>query len=168
MTVTRDAVEGDVKIRSHPIGWMPILLLSGWMFVQAFEESRGAGVQGPDKFYVILGSIMLVEAWWLATFGVDLTPELARIRGLRRRNVPWNDVQAVIPCERFGSRVVQLILENGESVMMRAPSTSLGVGRARYERDYNRIGQWWLAHRGESWRPLRPEAPRPPAPHPGL
>jgi hypothetical protein len=29
-----------------------------------------------------------------------------------------------------------------------------------YEREYHRIGQWWLAHRGESWRPVPDETPR--------
>jgi hypothetical protein len=49
-----------------------------------------------------------------------------------------------------GAKVVRLILESGESVMLRAPTSSWGLGGAEYERNVHRIEQWWLAHRGES------------------
>ena len=69
-----------------------------------------------------------------------------------------------------GGWCVQLILESGEAVTLRAPTLSVwGSGGAEFEGDFHRIGQWWLAHRGESWRvmasrgeswrPVRPEAP---------
>jgi hypothetical protein len=54
------------------------------------------------------------------------------------------------------------LLENGEPVMLPFPKTLWQYGDARYERDLKRIDQWWLAHRGESWRPVRQEEPRPP------
>ena len=43
----------------------------------------------------------------------------------------------------------------------RYPTSSWRKGDAPYERDFQRLDQWWLAHRGESWRPVRPEAPQP-------
>jgi hypothetical protein len=68
----------------------------------------------------------------------------------------------VVHCEQIGQSTVRLILENGKPVLLRAPRRVWGLGGAAYERDFQRIGQWWLAHRGQSWRPARPEAPRPP------
>jgi hypothetical protein len=84
------------------------------------------------------------------TFGVDLTRESAIVRGVRRRSVPWQEVQAVVRYPPSGAKVVRLILESGESVMLRAPTSSWGLGGAEYERNVHRIEQWWLAHRGES------------------
>lgn len=64
--------------------------------------------------------------------------------------------------DQTGSSLVRLILENGKKVTLRAPTRIWGLGCAAYDRDFHRIGQWWLTHRGESWRPLLPEAPRNP------
>ena len=75
------------------------------------------------------------------------------------KRLPWQQVQAVLRFDELGSRRVCLILESGRRVNLRAPTTVLGFGAARYEQEFHRIGQWWLAHRGQSWRPLRPEAP---------
>jgi hypothetical protein len=57
---------------------------------------------------------------------------------------------------------VRLILEDGMQVTLRAPRTQLGFGAAQFERDFQRIDQRWLAHRGESWRPEGAETPPPP------
>jgi len=54
-----------------------------------------------------------------------------------------------------GGWLVQLMLESGKPVTLRAPMVSWGFGGKRgvaaYEQDYHRIEQWWLAHRGPSW-----------------
>ncbi|HEY8717767.1 hypothetical protein [Pengzhenrongella sp.] len=107
-------------------------------------------------FLLGVGCLLLLEVLWLRTLGIDLTPELAVIRGFRRRDVPWRDVQAVFGRER---RDVQLILESGEAVTLPAPRNPMGRhGEATYDRDYHRIGQWWLAHRGADWTPAAPRA----------
>ena len=82
------------------------------------------------------------------------------MRGIDRRSIPWRDVQAVIRFDQLGVRRVLLNLESGEPVNLQAPESTWGFGRAAYGRDFQRIGQWWLAYRGESWWPVRPEAPR--------
>lgn len=64
--------------------------------------------------------------------------------------------------EQAGSTSVRLILENGKPATLRAPMRLWGLGGAADDRHFHQIGQWWPAHRGEYWRPLRPEAPRPP------
>jgi hypothetical protein len=104
-----------------------------------------------------------VLAFWVRSLGVCLTPEAAAIRGRRRRRVPWLQVQSVVShVNSNGTSAVQLILENGEQVTLPFPRTLWRKGDALYEPDLQRIDQWWLAHRGESWRPVRQEEPRPP------
>jgi hypothetical protein len=106
------------------------------------------------------GCLWILAGLLIRSFGVELTPGSAMVRGLRRRSVPWSQVQAVVQHRgRDGTWCVQLILESGRPVTLKAPTTWGGLGGHRYARDFHRIGQWWLAHRGESWRPLRPEAP---------
>ena len=56
-----------------------------------------------------------------------------------------------------GTSVVGLILENGESVMLRVPMSLWRKGDAKYERDFHRIDQYWLAHGGGSWHPVPPQ-----------
>ena len=124
------------------------------------QDDRDTGIHGT----VVIGCVFVAEALWIRTFGVDLTREAANIRGLRRWSIPWRHVQAVLRHQQLGAMRVSLILENGMRVTLKAPTTWWGSGEHEYEyeADFNRIGQWLLAHRGESWRPVRPEAPRPP------
>jgi hypothetical protein len=57
---------------------------------------------------------------------------------------------------------VRFILEHGKPVSLLAPRTQPGLGAAQFDGDFHRIDQWWLAHRGEFWHPVRQEEPRPP------
>jgi hypothetical protein len=49
-----------------------------------------------------------------------------------------------------GKASVRLILKNGEPVTLPFPRTLWRKGDAQYQQDFQRIDQWWLAHRGES------------------
>jgi hypothetical protein len=157
MKVERRASGADVKIHTSRVGWMPLLGVAGFVFASGVLE--GANGWHVSAGQLILSGVLVAEALWIRTFGVVLTEEAAIVRGLRWQNLPWKRVQAVLPFDELGSRRVCLILESGRRVNLRAPTTMLGLGAARYEQDFHRIGQWWLAHRGQSWRPLRPEAP---------
>jgi len=161
MTVQQSAADAVVKIRTPRASWM--CLVGAGCFVLATGVLHLVLDLPRPAVPLALGCIFVAEALWIRTFGVDLTRESANLRGLRRQSIPWQQVQAVLRRDQFGSQVVTLVLESGQRLMLRAPTTLLGFGRAEYERDFHRIGQWWLAHRGESWRPVLPEAPRPPA-----
>jgi len=117
--------------------------------------------------FLVIGSAVVVEALWLWKSGVDLLPEHALVRGFGRRVVPWREVQAAVRRPQAGGWLVQFVLESGKPVTLRAPMISWGFGGQRgvaaYERDYRRIGQWWLAHRGPSWREVS-DGPRPERP----
>jgi hypothetical protein len=147
-----------VRIRTPRHGLIGFVVYVGvCVGLAAIELSTGQ----PGFPMYPLGFVCLIvaDSVWLRTTGVDLTAESANVRGLRRRRVPWGDVQAVVRYQRLGTWVVRLILANGQPVLLRAPSSTWGFGAANYERDFHRIGQCWLARRGQSWRPLRPEAP---------
>jgi hypothetical protein len=164
MTNEQSAAEVAVKIRSPryiSFGWF---IIGGiWLFIGgsslALDIWLTTGRPWTGILGLVTGCISVANAFWFREFGVDLTPETANIRGLRHRSVPWGEVQAVVHHRRLDTWCVRLILESGEPVTLRAPTTSWGFGRVDYERDFHRIGQWWLAHRGESWRPACPEAP---------
>jgi hypothetical protein len=66
-----------------------------------------------------------------------------------------SDVQGIA----VEGRSVVLYRETGKPVRVPYPSPSWFVPRQRFEADYHRIGQWWLAHRGPDWHPLVPVAP---------
>jgi hypothetical protein len=167
MTVQQGTAQTVVEIRTRRGVWMQQLVMGAcWL---AF----GVAMMGVERewttrrmsfisvFWTGLGFVLVAQGLWLRTLGVDLTPGSAKVRGLRRREIPWPEVQAVLQRRRLGVWSVRLILENGEGVGLRAPTLAWeGFGAVAYERDFHQISQWWLAHRGESWRPVGPAAPR--------
>jgi hypothetical protein len=157
MTLERGVVDADVKIRVPRHVWMgPLVMGVAFLLVGAAGVWRERPLYGP--YWLALGGIGVAAALWARTLGVDLTGESANLRGFRRRSVPWQEVQAVV---RYGSGSmgVRLILEDGKRVTLRAPRTDGIFGAAQFDRDFHRIDQWCLAHRGESWRPANAETP---------
>ena len=161
MSVEHSVAEETVRIRTSRLNW--IVMFVGGLFLVAIQALQW-GSRGGDLGLTVVGGMLVGESLWMSGFGVDLTPEFANVRGLRRRHVRWDQVQAVQCFRQLGTDRVCLVLENGQVVNLRAPSISWGLSAARYERDFHRIGQWWMAHRGQSWRPIRPEAPGAPTP----
>jgi|ERR1035437_1344454 hypothetical protein len=160
MILEQGAAEAEVKIRMPRHAWM-LKLAAGvlWLAGAAFYLWNLQLVLAALVSLAVSG-VLVTGALWHRNLGVDLTRESAILRGFRRRTVPWHEVQAVVRQRRFDSWVVQLIPESGRPVKLLAPTSSLDLGAAQFERDFHRIEQWWLAHRGKSWRPLLPEAVR--------
>jgi hypothetical protein len=170
MTIEQGAAEAGVRIGPVPAHfswkWRLLAALCG-LLLAAPAFAHGKPWVGLP--WLVIGFANLVSpfvlGFWVRSLGVYLTPEAAVIHGRRRRRVPWLQVQSVVShLNSNGASDVQLILENGEAVAPPFPRTLWRKGDALYEQDLQRIDQWWLAHRGESWRPVRPEAP-PPATH---
>lgn len=163
MTIDQGAeqTKAVVKIRLARFTLIQDLLPAGLFFLVAVSGLTSGQDVGLAYFSLAAVGVVVAESLWALTWGVDLTPESVILRGLRRRSIPWHQVQAVIRYEMLGQRRVRLIPQNGRLVTLRAPTSLWGLGSAAYERDFQRIGQSWLAHRGESWRP---EAPRMPGP----
>ena len=161
MTIEPDVAAADTKIRTPRYAWVWALMSAGLQFaLAAFFWVMPAEFRPWSWFawfWLMFGCLSVAEALWLRTLGVDLTHESAILRGFRRRTIPWHEVQAVVRKRRFDTWVVQLIPESGKPVTLRAPTTSWSLGAAKYEQDHQRIGQWWVAHRGESWCPKAPQ-----------
>jgi hypothetical protein len=165
MTIEQGAGQADavVKIRNPRYDSILTWVVTAGLFIGlAASHATGGDQLGLVPFWLAGAGVIVAQSLWALTWGVDLTPESANLRGVRRRSIPWQEVQAVLRVEVMGSRMVQLVPEKGKPVTLRAPTSLWGLGGAAFERDFHRIGQWWLDHRGESWRPVRPEAPQPP------
>ena len=157
MTLERGVVDAAVKIRVPRHVWMgPLVMGVAFLVLGAAAVWRQGPLDG--LYWLILGGLGVAAALWARTLGVDLTGESANLRGFRRRSVPCQEVQAVV---RYGngSMGVRLILKRGKRVRLLAPRTDGIFGGAQFDRDFHRIDQWWLAHRGESWRPANAETP---------
>jgi len=155
MSIEHGVVEATVRIRTSPLN--SVLLFVGGLFLLAMQALQWGSRVG-DVGLIVVGGMFVGESLWMRSFGVDLTPEFANVR-LPRRYVRWDQGQAVQCFRQLGTDRVCLVLENGQVVNLRAPTISHGFGAARYEHDFHRIGKWWLAHRGPSWRQIGPEAP---------
>lgn len=170
MSVEPGVTEATVRMRTPRMSWMALLVAGlALIAIRALAAVVFTGELSPDGSWgtgdnsaLVLGGVLVAEALLIRSFGVDLTPEFVHVRGLRRRSVPLSQIQAVTCYRHMGADRVALVLEDGERVVLRVPSTYWGSGAAtavRYREDFHRLGQWWLAHRGSSWRPVRPEAP---------
>lgn len=155
MVIQRDAAVAAFKVRA-PGSRTTILLLvtgGGWAALTALNLTGNR--PWPTLGFVAIGCLYLPLVWTLRTFGIDLTPESAIVRGFRRRRVPWRRVQAVVGrTNPNGTSAVWLALENGQSVTLPYPATLFRAENAQFENDFHRIDRWWLAHRGDSWRDL--------------
>jgi hypothetical protein len=116
---------------------MPFFVFGGFWLVLAAVE-MAAGQPALTLQWVVLGVIVIAEAFWIRTFGVDLTRESAMVRGLRRRSVLWQEMQAVVRLRRLEGWVVRLIPDSGRPVTLRAPTSLWGLGEVEYERDVQR------------------------------
>lgn len=156
MTIEQGVGQVVVTIRTSRDTLLQPFAMAGMCFVIAASDPRGLAPLW------LMGLAIVAQALWALNWGVDLTPESANLRGIRRRSIPWQEVQAVVRYGPSGSLMVKLILEDGKHVRVPAPRGVWGFGGAGFDRDFERIGQGWLVHRGESWGPVRPAAPRPP------
>jgi hypothetical protein len=162
MTIEQGATEADVKIRVPRtwVGYMNFVTGGAWLVIAAVSGPMGR--PWVALFGLVIGCLNVGLGLALRFFGIDLTPGFAVVRCLRRRRVPWGEVQAVVSNDgKYGTSVVRLILDNGESVRLPLSKNHWRKGNAQCERDFHRMVQWWITHRGESWRPVHPETPQP-------
>ncbi|MFD4503304.1 hypothetical protein [Streptomyces sp. NPDC058457] len=88
--------------------------------------------------------------------GVTLTPSAAIVHNLRRRTVPWSNVQAIQIESLLGSRTVVIYEAGGRCTRLRAPITGFLSWDRSFEEKFHTIGRWWLDHRGPDWAPVPP------------
>lgn len=159
MTIEQGATEGDVKIRVPRtwVGYMYFVTGGVWLVIAAV--SGPIGRPWVALFSLVIGCLNLWGGLAMRILGVDLTHESAVVRGLRRRKVPWAEVQAVVRDDgKFGTFMVRLILDSGESVRLPFPKSFWLKRNAQCQRDFHLIHEYWVAHRGEFWRTVSQEA----------
>ncbi|WP_245608054.1 hypothetical protein [Streptomyces hokutonensis] len=100
--------------------------------------------------------LLVLDILLPAYFGVTLTESAAVVRNLRRRTIPWADIQSIQIESIMGTRTVVLYEANGRRTRLRSPSTGFLAWDRRFEEKFHVIGQWWLTHRGPDWTPLPP------------
>jgi hypothetical protein len=171
MNIKQGAAEAGVRIGPVPLhgSWKGCLVgVLGGLLLAAFAGHKPWGA----LFWLAVGCFNAVYPFVMArrvrSFGVYMTDEAAVLRGRHRRDrrrVPWLQVQSVVShLNSNGTSEVRLVLENGEQATLPFPKTTWRKHDARYEENFQSINQWWLAHGGASWRPVREEEPRAPVP----
>jgi len=149
MTIEQGAAEADVTFRVPRRLWIRLLIGGGLFLALGVVLLLRTGERWFATYWLALGCVSVTGAWRRRRFALDLTPESANLRGLRWRSVRWTEVQAVVRHRRFGEWVVRLTLDSGELVTLRDPAAWHSFGDAEHERTFQRIEQWWLAHRVE-------------------
>lgn len=138
--------------------WLPGLPAT--VIVTAFQVLfwLDGGPFGPVLFTgLVMGVAMPLLAMILSSpFGITLTPSAAVVHNLRRRTIPWSDVQAIRVESSLGSRAVVIYEANGRRTCMRAPTTGFPNWDRSFEEKFHTIGRWWLDHRGPDWAPVPP------------
>ncbi|MFJ9868880.1 hypothetical protein [Streptomyces sp. NPDC101165] len=119
------------------------------------------GPYGPVFVSLLMWGVLLPVALIISRpFGVTLTPSAAIVRNLRRRTIPWSNVQAIQIESLFGSRTVVIYEAGGRRTRLRAPITGFLSWDRSFEEKFHTIGRWWLDHRGPDWAPVPPPGAR--------
>ncbi|MEV7326349.1 hypothetical protein [Streptomyces sp. NPDC093970] len=106
--------------------------------------------------WAVLLSVLLFTSRRL---GVSLTPSAAIVYNLRRRTVPWSNVQAIHVESLLGSQTVVIYEAGGRCTRLRAPITGFLNRDRDFEEKFHSIGRWWMDHRGPDWVPVPPPEP---------
>lgn len=99
--------------------------------------------------FLILGCSSTAQAWELGTRRVELMPDaVIAVRGLRRRSIAWQDIQAIGRRRRrwLGGQAVVITPRVGKPVIALVPGSWLN---RTFERDHGRLVQEWRRRVGE-------------------
>ncbi|WP_329165598.1 hypothetical protein OHB49_38895 [Streptomyces sp. NBC_01717] len=111
--------------------------------------SFGAG--NPLRLWIAMTLLAVIV---FPRHGITLTPSAAVVHNLRRRIIPWSDVQGVHIESYLGQRTVVIYEASGRRTRLRAPVTGVLSWDRRFEEKFHTIGRWWLAQRGPDWTPV--------------
>ncbi|WP_405949129.1 hypothetical protein OG588_24170 [Streptomyces prunicolor] len=111
------------------------------------------GLSGVVTFWVavlVLGNILP------SRFGITLTPSAAVVHNVRRRTIPWAEIQAIQVQSTAGIKSIVLHEANGRSTELRAPTTGFLSWDRHFNEKLHTIETWWQTHRGPDWTPIPP------------
>lgn len=158
MAMSTSPDEDPAPVRIRPVWWAS-LSRTGVFLLLATDQllfhraDQGWLVAVEVGIFVLLATIPLRN-------GLTLTGTAAVLRRTRVRRIAWSDVQGV-HLEPSWRGWLLVLSTATERIALPELSASTSRGRARVERSYHLIGQWWLAHRGPEWAPRPPAPPRP-------
>jgi hypothetical protein len=162
----RQPSEGEARVR-YRATWpqrlataVPLLFFMPFMYLHLFLWNRSPGFPGPPlwmrvEFWVL--PVLIVPSVWMQGWwaGVTLTPQVAAVHRLRRRDIPWTRVAAV-EAERFGAGARRVVLyeTDGRRTPLRIPSTAFLAWDRQFDAKAAAIRDWWLTHGGADHEPL--------------
>ncbi|WP_181802192.1 hypothetical protein [Streptomyces shenzhenensis] len=132
---------------------LPVVVISVGQTLFWWDGGSSEPVLGIGLLWGVLLPLLLITS---RSFGITLTPSEAVVHSLRRRPIPWSDVQAVQIESLLGSRAVVIYEAGGRATRLRAPSTGFLSWDRGFEEKFHTIGRWWLDHRGPDWIPVPP------------
>jgi len=138
MTIRQDPAEAMVRTRPAGPLWIAFFGLGAAIIVAAATTDGGLLV---TLLELAVGAFNLAVGLALRIIGVDLRSEFVVVRNVRRRSVPWPEVQAVISHDDSGNASVSLIFDNDGPLTLAYPPGG-PKGNAECERDFQRINEW--------------------------
>jgi hypothetical protein len=155
-----DGTPPPTKVRYSATAWqrttplLPLAVLNAALIITSLT-----GTPPPDAVTALLTlwvGLVLLGTLLPSCFGLTLTPSAAVVRNLRRRTIPWPDIQAIQVEPIMGIRSIVLYEANGRRTQLRAPTTGFLAWDRHFERKFHAIETWWLTHRGPDWTPIPP------------
>ena len=148
----------EVRIRRAVWQWitplLPMAVMTAVLFTTAGTEMPPpGGVPGVVAFWAVL---LLLGSVLPSRFGITLTPSAAVVHNVRRRTIPWADIQAIQVQSTAGIKSIVLHEANGRSTELRAPTTGFLSWDRHFNEKLHTIETWWHTHRGPDWTPITP------------
>lgn len=133
---------------------LPMAVMTAVLFTTAGPEMPPpGGVPGVVAFWAVL---LLLNGVLPYRLGITLTASAAVVHNVRRRTIPWADIQAIQVQSSAGIKSIVLHEANGRSTELRAPTTGFLSWDRHFEKKLHTIDTWWQTHRGPDWTPIPP------------
>lgn len=87
---------------------------------------------------------------------VALTREAIVISTVRRRTIPWSQIQGILVDRALGQRTIVVCEADGRRTRLPTPTGGAFSWDPRFDEKFHTIGRWWLDHRGPGWLPSAP------------
>lgn len=138
----------------YRVRWQQLLWAPGIMLPSVLLAAMSSGPPVASSLFCV---VLLAEAAWLSTTGVELRPDALVMRGIRRRVLPWRDITWIGSAPLSWSQCVGVTTRHGRMRRLRAPHHTPFLAP---DRDFlakaHTIHDYWVAHRGPDWQPLHP------------
>ncbi|HEX6473203.1 MAG TPA: hypothetical protein VF069_29195 [Streptosporangiaceae bacterium] len=134
------------------------LVLAGfWMLIALGRAAVGFG-SGAFAALLIAG-LFVFEFFWLARFGVTLTPQGITLHGWTTRDYGWHEVRAIQPTRFFLQRRASVEFVHGGRRRTWAPLHYWSMPDGEFDRKIYAMQQWHAQYAGQFGQPGQPPQP---------